>query len=269
MSLGSVKIMILPIILVFGVMNERKLDTTPQDFDDPCLTISDTHQYKMSNNIHQWNSSIKFVVFGSARTGSNYLFELLRRHPLIVVYYEIFNQFVEFNYTEPYPNIKISERAIRSRHKDPEKFLNCIWNTNNDNRTAVGFKIFPGHLMNPIVDELLLHDKTIKKMVLIRSDVLAVYASVVFARTSGTWLLSDTSKMNFTLNIADFIVFEKEYVGCSAISVARSYIELPVTDFVSTYVNHTHFLYRFAWEGWDSSGTAVGSADDRVMLVAF
>eukprot|EP01041_Mallomonas_annulata_P002415 gene2415-4685_t len=136
-------------------------------------------------NEHSETNATKFVIFAGQRTGSTYLCELLSQHPSILMNYEIFNHRND-SYRRIVYQHEISPSILSNRIKHPEPFLEKIWHLTG-NRTAVGFKIFFFHIRESDVERLLLQNKSIKKIILIRSDLLGVFLSLEQAIYSKHW----------------------------------------------------------------------------------
>eukprot|EP01041_Mallomonas_annulata_P002249 gene2249-4372_t len=94
-------------------------------------------------------NATKFIIFASARTGSNYLIDILRGHPNILAYGEILK---EIYYSSgplkssisPFKNI-LTRTLLHSRHDQPISFMNLIWTLQLKTTKAIGFKIFSSH----------------------------------------------------------------------------------------------------------------------------
>lgn len=77
----------------------------------------------------------RFMILGSARTGSNLLLSLLSAHPQIKTYGEVFNLDT------------LPEENLREALEDPIKFfLQKVCKAHRPEITAVGFKMFYDHL---------------------------------------------------------------------------------------------------------------------------
>jgi hypothetical protein len=128
-----------------------------------------------------------FVIIGSPRTGSNYLISLLNNINNLTCYYEIYHpekifcplllQKLKIN------NFIDEKKLINLRNNDPLFFLKkYIYNSSN---SLIGFKIFNNH--NHLVLDYLKRSKNIKKIILIRSNFLAVYSSELIAQKNNIW----------------------------------------------------------------------------------
>eukprot|EP01041_Mallomonas_annulata_P006458 gene6458-13050_t len=168
--------------------------------------MASTERKKTETNI------TKFVIFAASRTGSTYLCELLSKHPSVLMNYEIFNApnntFRRIVFEDYIPKSIILNRRI-----NPGPFLEKIWNLTG-NKSAIGFKIFYNHILDRTgVERLLLLDKDIKKIVLMRSDILRVYVSYIQAKKTKTWSKLDTSNATHTVNITDFNIYKTTYLS--------------------------------------------------------
>jgi LPS sulfotransferase NodH len=126
-----------------------------------------------------------FVIIASPRTGSTHLTALLHRHSDIICHGEIFhpqmkNPLKRWQSSESVPE-GVSE-MVELRRSDPREFLRRVFR-NDDGGKHVGFKIFNGH-NNEILDELIA-DTSVKKIVLFRPNLLAVYSSSRIAHKIG------------------------------------------------------------------------------------
>lgn len=131
----------------------------------------------------------KFIVLTSPRSGSNLLCSSLTQHDNLVCRGELFG--------EDGPHIGLSPRNFNSnwlamyRDRDAARFLKCFhFNPYPAAIHAVGFKVFPKHLMHndygPVISGLLADHKT-KVIVLQRHNYLERYASFKKANASQQW----------------------------------------------------------------------------------
>lgn len=124
-------------------------------------------------------AEIKFVIIANPRTGTNHFIDLLNSHPDITCHSEVFHQ----------KTVYLLEGArddlLERREKGPVAFLEEIYESSPTR--ACGLKIFGGH--NPAVLDKVLHDPSIKKIVLYRPNFLAVYSSVRIAEAEKRYLI--------------------------------------------------------------------------------
>jgi LPS sulfotransferase NodH len=86
----------------------------------------------------------RFMILGSARTGSNLLLSLLTAHPAIKTYGELFN--LE----------RLPRENLREALEDPILFLRRrLYETHAPDIATVGFKMFYDHLTKSYFDELI------------------------------------------------------------------------------------------------------------------
>mmetsp|Transcript_11459 Transcript_11459/g.32517 ORF Transcript_11459/g.32517 Transcript_11459/m.32517 type:complete len:298 (+) Transcript_11459:219-1112(+) len=164
----------------------------------------------------------RFVILGAGRTGSNLFVHTLREHPQVLVHKEVFNsavgrgtQYLDHRVRASFIHGQASSaRSPRHRREQPDKFLEYVWthvHYSNETAKAVGFKIFPGQLSESLVKKLLLDDESIKIIVLIREDVVAVLASREAASQSRSWAGTVTEKP-FTVREANVRAWGREYL---------------------------------------------------------
>jgi hypothetical protein len=126
-----------------------------------------------------------FVIIASPRTGSSHLTALLHRHGDIICHGEIFhpkmkNPLKRWESSDQVPD-GVSE-MVELRKRDPREFLRRMFRNDHGGK-HVGFKIFNGH-NDEILDELIA-DTSVKKVVLFRPNLLAVYSSSQIAHKIG------------------------------------------------------------------------------------
>ena len=153
------------------------------------FSVCDRSEQKKTNSVK------KFIIFASARTGSNFIYELLGRHPDILMHHEVFG--TEYNGVSTEANIPSG--IVRKRFTDPNLFLNHMW-TANGNKSTVGFKIFNYHLnISTAVQLLIKNTPDVKKIILYRSDLLASHTSDLIANKLKVWEGVHTS--NVTIEV--------------------------------------------------------------------
>ncbi|WP_105167583.1 hypothetical protein [Pseudoalteromonas sp. T1lg23B] len=126
----------------------------------------------------------RFVILSAPRSGSNMLCTMLQSHPDILCHHEIFNPNGLF-YALPLRGGEFSvANDIRHRDSHPLSCLERIWQSDLGHK-AVGFKMT--HCQNQTVFSRLLHDSSIKKIILERRNQLKVHVSKLLAEQSGVW----------------------------------------------------------------------------------
>jgi hypothetical protein len=158
---------------------------------------------------------VKFAIIASARTGSSHLVDKLREHPEILCHGEVFHHNEVWVYR---PKGKIGDDAhaeLRElRRTDPEALMERVFAADYG-RASVGFKIFAGQC-DPVLDKLV-NDRSVRKVVLYRRNVLANFASGLAAKDTGKWGTRKASGPEVDHRVqfrpAHFTRFHERYVG--------------------------------------------------------
>lgn len=153
---------------------------------------------------------IDFVVLAAPRTGSNHLCTLLGSTPGVAMHYELFHPNDSF-FAKGTQASKALATPVQDRNADPVAFLNRV--KASDSHLKVGFKLFPGH-----ADKLMRHlveAPGVRKLVLRRDNVLAVYASSVKAMMQQRFYAHDPSCPNVLVQFdaEKFDKFRATYEG--------------------------------------------------------
>lgn len=138
-------------------------------------------------------AEIKFVIIANPRTGTNHFIDLLNSHPEITCHREVFHQ------NTVYLLEGTRDDLLERREKDPAEFLDELYESSPTR--ACGFKIFCGHNLRVI--EKVLHDPTIKKIILYRPNFLAVYSSEKIAEAEKRYLIMEDSKISIAAGAYD------------------------------------------------------------------
>lgn len=130
---------------------------------------------------------MKFVIIGSHSTGSTHLTDLLNRQKDIVCHGELFKPRSRsgrygLRRAKEDKNSEALAALMELRERDPGNFLMRIF-AQDYGAAAVGFKIFDSQ--NDTVLDLLICDESVRKVVLLRRNVLAVYSSYLIAQEIG------------------------------------------------------------------------------------
>lgn len=133
-----------------------------------------------------------FVVYGSMRTGSNYLVSLLNQLPGIVCHGEAFNPAFVGLRDDYYSMLAITREETAKRDRDVSAFYDRILDRQNQSHIC-GFKLFPGH--NEEILQRTLTTRSIRKIVLKR-DVLTSFISLCQAQASGVWMIKDSDPVS-------------------------------------------------------------------------
>jgi hypothetical protein len=126
-----------------------------------------------------------FVIMAWPRTGSSHLVHLLNSHGEILCNGEIFQSGIAslaVRWPKSDRKVGLMDELVRLRREDPEAFLDRILARDYE-REYVGFKIFPDH--NDEVLAQLVADTSIRKIILLRRNILAVFSSAMIARLTG------------------------------------------------------------------------------------
>jgi hypothetical protein len=132
-----------------------------------------------------------FVIIAAPRTGSNWLCSQLRAQPDIWCHGEVFHPKRVWIKTSTKNQLLDHEedaewRALRDTDRD--KFLKRVFDISLE-RPHVGFKIFPGH--GDDEDFRLAGEQSLKKIILFRSNFLAVHASRIAAERTGAFSVAE------------------------------------------------------------------------------
>lgn len=126
---------------------------------------------------------IDFVLLATPRTGSNHLCSLLNSAPGVVMHYELFHPHKVFFTGQSQACKQLGSLTPDERNADPVAFLNRVKAA--DSHVKVGFKLFPNHA-DKFVRQLV-QAPGVRKLVLHRENVLAVYASNERAKVEGKY----------------------------------------------------------------------------------
>ena len=133
----------------------------------------------------------KFVIVGTARTGSTLLINLLKSHSQVRVFGELFRSTDTIGWdVKPYATFQ-SRDVVSLYRADPVAFLQshvfCRWPRPC---SAVGFKLFYYHARTPehsVVWDYLAADPEIRILHLRRRNLLAQYYSLRLAHQTNAW----------------------------------------------------------------------------------
>ena len=167
------------------------------------------------------------AILSMPRNGTNYLCDLVGKFQEIDSLYEIYhNQAVYLNNGSLTNKIlKHIERTYRLQFdsqkdpkfidfvaKDPQKLIDALAVCSQ--KKYVSFKIFPNHLSQENLREIIIKNQQIKK-VIVKRNLLDVYFSVQFARLIQRWDRKDTSDLKLEFNPSNFLdwfdVYRKYY----------------------------------------------------------
>jgi hypothetical protein len=136
----------------------------------------------------------RFVIIGGGRTGSSHLVRVLNQHPEILCHGESFHGrhtvHVRLSQVERgTPREEIKQELLALRNQDPFAYLEKIYSLGGE-KPVVGFKIFERH--NVDILKYVIETSSIQKVVLVRTNGLARYASLMTAHETGEWASAGT-----------------------------------------------------------------------------
>ena len=160
----------------------------------------------------------RFLVLCWRRTGSNWLCGMLHNHPEVLMHNELFNESAIHTYHQE----MLGKWTYESRDIVPTKFLRFIYHDFRDTSSkvrAIGFKSFPDHwwdngrpnVMLERVHTGLLNNPGIKKVILKRRNLLAVYLSMVLSSRHSAYLMYDYSDAKVEISLTELQRFMDRY----------------------------------------------------------
>lgn len=164
-----------------------------------------------------YNSNKMAIVWVAIpRTGTNFLCSLLKHHPLITSYYEIFHQQKFYAGSHNHPEaiiqrinqkyatsfLNLEDRAlIEWIHHHPDKLIDLLLGLNPEK--YVSFKLFPNQLTPGAIKSTIINNQQVVK-ILVKRDLLATYISHEIAFKINKWDNFDTSQVRVTLSVEKF-----------------------------------------------------------------
>ena len=132
---------------------------------------------------------IDFVVISAPRTGSNHLCSMLNLEDM-VMHFELFRVGeIDFQ-TGSGAHLEMMDLSPEERDRDPIEFLQKVKAA--EILPVVGFKLFPWQ--NDKLAETLIVDPSIRKVILHRENLLAMYASKRIAEQTNRYFSTDNPK---------------------------------------------------------------------------
>ncbi|WP_159087050.1 radical SAM/SPASM domain-containing protein [Loktanella sp. Alg231-35] len=190
-------------------------------FADPFVDLGNLAPFRAQKPKSAINTAAavkKVVVFGSARSGTNYLFEIIRSFREFFVFAELFNEEGAFG-LEHYASAGLKHLSVRSginfagerdprlidfARSQPAAMLSQLTEVAAQNaRTALSLKVFPGHFQHDDDLEALVSDPDLVPIIL-RRQPLAAYASLLQARKMQVWKGADTTGLRVPFEISHF-----------------------------------------------------------------
>lgn len=171
----------------------------------------------------------RFVMFSASRSGSNWLVSLLQAHPKICMNGEVFMR-VSNGSQGTYADHSGIAMTVSERDKDRAAFLNLVYDAPSKRCLQVGFKAFQYQLFDEEFESLV-REPSIKKLVLRRRNLLAMYVSKLKAESSGEWHGQNTSNMTVEVSPSAFKKFamlrQKYFVDCLSSIEAETNVSGP------------------------------------------
>ena len=190
-------------------------------FADPFVDLGNLAPFRLQTPAPEINppASVKtLVVFASARSGTNYLFEIIRSFREFFVFAELFNEEGAFG-LENYDSTGLNHlrgrsginfagerdpRLVNFARTQPAAMLSQLTDMANQNaRTALSFKVFPGQFQQDADLEALVGDPDLVPIIL-RRQPLAAYASLLQARKTQVWEGIDTTGLKVPFELSHF-----------------------------------------------------------------
>ena len=130
-----------------------------------------------------------FVVLSVPRSGSNLFCHMLSTVPGIFCFHELFHRRNVYVGKEHLNDYDLG--TAKERNADPLGFLARVFAANRE-KSAIGFKLFPGH--NETILHYCLYRRDVRKILLVRKNALKVYSSHLIAQQTDHWSSDQTSK---------------------------------------------------------------------------
>lgn len=151
---------------------------------------------KRSFDHKQIKKARNFVVISYQRTGSTFFVSTLNKIDGIVCHSELFNNGLEsfrnsvfddtilpeLNFINKMLGVNRVEKLFKYKKKYPGRFLKHIYNYRDG---CTGFKLFPNQ--NDLILQRILKDHSVKKMILIRENLIRSFVSKNIALKTGKW----------------------------------------------------------------------------------
>jgi hypothetical protein len=127
---------------------------------------------------------MRFAIVASPRTGSSLLVQLLHAHEDIFCNGEIFNAKIAVKWPREEKSPEAMQDLDELRRRNPITFIDYV-TSRSYGRPHCGFKIFESH--NDVALEHVLSNTEIRKIILLRKNLLAVYSSALIAKETGNF----------------------------------------------------------------------------------
>lgn len=147
----------------------------------------------------------RFMIVSKMRSGTNHLVSLLKSHPQIACYGEVFRD--GYNVTKLLGKEFADYVPIDARTSNPNRFLDDLEVFVRNESEAFGFKIFPDQFL-PV--EQIAERTGLKVIRLVRTNLLATYSSDLAARLTGQGSVrvgQEVRKVKLDFNAQEFEQF--------------------------------------------------------------
>jgi len=189
---------------------------------------------------------MKFAVISYQRTGSTFFVSKLNTIQGVVCHSELFNNgfhsfensifdpelFLELSLFDKLTGRSQAEKLFKFKNKEPLRFLHHIFSYRDE---PTGFKIFPGQ--NKSVLHHILKDRSVKKIVLIRENLVRSFISREIALKTGEWgkyNKNDVSLVKISMDVDRFLDYADSVKG------RFKQIESILTDSEQPYLKCTY-----------------------------
>ena len=210
--------------------------------------------------------AIEFIsILSIPRTGTNYLCGLMGLFKEIDSLFEIYHNravyigkshlaskiidYINCNYQLEIKN-HYDTAFVNFVRQHPQEMLDII--RLQSNKKYISFKIFPNHLSEQNLNDVIIQNKRVKK-ILIKRNLLNVYLSLRFAEMIKRWSDRDTSnlKLNFEINdFVDWYARYRQYYDFIESKLKNSGGTITVLEYEQIHSYHTNrdkftFIYNF------------------------
>lgn len=191
---------------------------------------------------------MKFAVISYQRTGSTFFVSKLNTIHGVVCHSELFNNgfhsfansifdpnlFLELSLVDKLSGRSQAEKLFKFKNKEPLRFLHHIFSYRDE---PTGFKIFPGQ--NELILRQILDDTSVRKIVLIRENLLRSFVSRQIALNTGEWgkyNKDEVSLVKISMDVDRFLDYADSVKG------RFRNIESVLTDSEQSYLKCTYEL---------------------------
>ena len=220
-------------------------------------------------------------ILAIPRTGTNYLCGLLGKFKEIDSLYEIYHHQAVYLGQQPLAkkiveylnqeyklqiNCNSDLELINFVKQNPQKILDIIQLITQ--KKYISFKIFPGHLSEQYLNQIIIENNGIKK-ILVKRNLLNVYFSWKFAMMTAHWSNQDTSKLKLTFDADNFMQwfnYHQQYYDAIETKLSQNNQEITILEYEQIHSLNSHqekfiFLFNFL--------TSIGLQLDPINLANF